>query len=89
MGFWKQENLLGQMASTIFPAPTCVSVCVYACVRVYGCLCAYMCVCVSVCVCLHSVSVRVFPIMSLPLCVCVSVLLCCCLSIVCLFLVSV
>ena len=51
MGFWKQENLLGQMASTIFPAPTCVSVRVYACVRVCGCLCAYMCVCVSVCVC--------------------------------------
>ena len=55
MGFWKQENLLGQMASTIFPAPTCVSVCVYACVHVsmclYVCVCICMCLCVSVCLC--------------------------------------
>ena len=47
IGFWKQENLLGQMASAIFPAPMCVYVCVCVC----GCLCLF--VCLRVCIYLY------------------------------------
>ena len=55
MGFWKQENLLGQMASAIFPAPmcvyvsVCVCVCLFVCLRV--CIYLYVSVCVGVCMC--------------------------------------
>ena len=55
IGFWKQENLLGQMASAIFPAPMCVYVCVCVCVSVSVCVptCVYISVCVCVCRCVY------------------------------------